>query len=110
MSHKYKTPSNKFFKKLYKLCKPGSHFICLCEGAYHKIAVKIENNGFEIRDCIGILYYNKYIHGIISRKRCKGTIAENVMKYGTGGINIDGCRIGNNAGWKYPKGAGGVPY
>jgi site-specific DNA-methyltransferase (adenine-specific) len=31
----------------------------------------------------------------LCRKPTEGTIAENVLKYGTGGINIDGCRVGN---------------
>jgi len=29
----------------------------------------------------------------VARKPLIGTVAENVLKYGTGGINIDGCRI-----------------
>lgn len=29
----------------------------------------------------------------VARKPLCGTVAENVLKYGTGGINIDGCRI-----------------
>jgi len=35
------------------------------------------------------------------------TIAENCLKWGTGGLDIDGCRVGENAGWSYPKGRGG---
>jgi len=35
------------------------------------------------------------------------TIVENVLKWGTGGLNIDASRIGNNPGWTYPNGAGG---
>lgn len=32
------------------------------------------------------------------------SIAENVMKWGTGGINIDGCRVGNGAKkWETPR-------
>jgi site-specific DNA-methyltransferase (adenine-specific) len=31
---------------------------------------------------------------ILARKPLEGTIAENVLKYGAGGINIDGCRVG----------------
>ena len=31
---------------------------------------------------------------VLARKPLEGTVAENVLKYGTGGINIDGCRIG----------------
>lgn len=30
---------------------------------------------------------------IMARKPLDGTVAENVLKWGTGGINIDGCRI-----------------
>jgi len=30
---------------------------------------------------------------IVARKPCEGSITENVMKYGVGGINIDECRI-----------------
>ena len=29
----------------------------------------------------------------LARKPFKSTVAENVLKYGTGGINIDGCRV-----------------
>ncbi len=29
----------------------------------------------------------------ITRKPVEGTVAENVLKHGTGGINIDECRI-----------------
>jgi DNA modification methylase len=31
---------------------------------------------------------------IVARKPLAGTVAENVEQYGTGGINIDGCRVG----------------
>lgn len=31
---------------------------------------------------------------IVARKPLIGTVAENVQRYGTGGINVDGCRIG----------------
>ncbi len=38
-------------------------------------------------------------------------IAQNVLKYGTGGLNIDGCRVvfqNKEDRWEYPKGAGGI--
>ncbi len=44
---------------------------------------------------------------ILARKPLDGTIAENVLKHGTGALNIDGCRVGDNAGWSYPNGRGG---
>jgi site-specific DNA-methyltransferase (adenine-specific) len=34
---------------------------------------------------------------IVARKPFKGTVAANVLKYGTGAINIDGCRVGTDA-------------
>jgi len=44
---------------------------------------------------------------ILARKPLEGTVAENVQRYGTGALNIDGSRIGTNAGWSYPNGRGG---
>jgi site-specific DNA-methyltransferase (adenine-specific) len=34
---------------------------------------------------------------IVARKPLQGTVAANVLKYGTGAINIDGCRVGNES-------------
>jgi len=33
---------------------------------------------------------------IVARKPLEGTVAENVLKHGTGGINVHGCRIGTS--------------
>jgi len=30
---------------------------------------------------------------VIARKRFRGTVAENVLRHGTGAINVDGCRV-----------------
>ena len=35
---------------------------------------------------------------VVARKPLVGTVAQNVARYGTGAINIDGCRIGDGAG------------
>ena len=32
----------------------------------------------------------------VARKPLNGTVANNALKYGTGGINIDACRVGMN--------------
>jgi site-specific DNA-methyltransferase (adenine-specific) len=32
----------------------------------------------------------------LARKSLEGTVADNVLKWGVGGINIDGCRVANN--------------
>ena len=34
---------------------------------------------------------------VMARKPFSGTVADNVLEWGTGGINIDGCRIGYSA-------------
>jgi DNA modification methylase len=34
---------------------------------------------------------------IVARKPLVGTVAENVLTHGTGGINVDGCRVGTEA-------------
>ena len=33
---------------------------------------------------------------VMARKPFKGSVAENVLEHGTGGINIDGCRVGTD--------------
>lgn len=33
---------------------------------------------------------------VLARKPLSGTVAQNVLQYGTGGINIDGCRVGTS--------------
>ena len=43
---------------------------------------------------------------IVARKPLTGTVAENVLQWGTGGINIDGCRVGTET-ITYAKGCGG---
>ena len=38
------------------------------------------------------------------------TVAANVLKWGTGGINIDACRVGTNPGYKYRADANGTTF
>ena len=43
---------------------------------------------------------------VVARKPLQGTVAGNVLVWGTGGLNIDGCRVGTDGGTKgsdYPK-------
>ena len=37
---------------------------------------------------------------IVARKPLVGTVAENVLAHGTGGINVDGCRVGTDGATK----------
>jgi DNA modification methylase len=36
---------------------------------------------------------------IVARKPLVGTVAANVLEYGTGGLNVDGCRVGTGDGY-----------
>jgi site-specific DNA-methyltransferase (adenine-specific) len=102
-----------------RVLKPGGHLLSFSHSrTYHRMAVAIEDAGFEIRDSIMWIYGSGFpkSHNIgkklndyegwgtalkpahepicMARKPLsEKSIAENVLKWGTGGINIDGCRI-----------------
>lgn len=41
----------------------------------------------------------------LARKPLIGTVAENVLEYGTGAINVDGCRVGTEGGTAFGRSA-----
>ena len=101
------------WRKCYELLKPGGHLIAFSGSrTYHRMAVAIEDAGFEIRDQCIWLYGSGFpkSHNIgdgwgtalkpahepmvLARKPLsEKSVSDNVMKHGTGAINIDGCRI-----------------
>ena len=93
------------WKLALQLLKPGGHLLAFGGSrTYHRMAVAIEDAGFEIRDQIMWLYGSGFPKNsnalkpahepvVMARKPLEGTVAENVLKHGTGGINIDACRI-----------------
>lgn len=110
------------WEKVLRVLKPGAYLLAFGgTRTFHRIACAIEDAGFEIRDCIMWLYGSGFPKGlniykstnnekwkgwgtnlkpsyepiIVARKPCENSITENVMKYGTGAINIDGCRVGD---------------
>ena len=109
------------WKECYRVLKPGGHLLSFGGSrTYHRMAVAIEDAGFEVRDQIMWIYGSGFpkSHNIgkkledwegwgtalkpahepicMARKPLsEKSIAENVLKWGTGGINIDGCRIGS---------------
>ena len=115
----YDVPSVEIWRECLRVLKPGGHLLSFGgTRTYHRMVVNIEDAGFEIRDQIQWLYGSGFpkSHNIkegdfkgfgtalkpanepicLARKTLeKGlTVAENVLKYGTGALNIDGCRIG----------------
>ena len=47
---------------------------------------------------------------VVARKPLIGTVAENVLEWGVGGLNIDGSRIGTNPGYKYNADRNGTTF
>jgi len=158
----YDVPSTEIWEECIRVLKPGGHLLSFAGSrTYHRMAVRIEDAGFEIRDQIMWIYgsgfpkshnigkavdkiegnerevvgenpnvrkadsqKNTILEGgfkeddiitkgnsdwegwgtalkpahepiVMARKPLIGTVANNVLEYGVGGINIDGCRIGN---------------
>jgi site-specific DNA-methyltransferase (adenine-specific) len=161
--------SVELWQEVMRVLKPGGHLLAFSGSrTYHRMAVAIEDAGFEIRDQIMWIYGsgfpkshdvskgidkqagvereilgiarmqpdirgNNYAQGqreyggdtvpqfitapataeakqwqgwgtalkpahepiVVARKPLIGTVAANVLTYGTGGLNIDGSRIGN---------------
>ncbi len=101
------------WRKCYELLKPGGHMIAFSGSrTYHRMAVAIEDAGFEIRDQCIWLYGSGFpkSHNIgngwgtalkpahepmvLARKPLsEKSVADNVDKFGTGAINIEACRI-----------------
>jgi len=162
-------PGREVFEECLRVLKPGGHLLALGGSrTYHRLAVAVEDAGFEIRDQIMWVYGSgfpkslnvlkaidksagaerevvaiepnfgaskaedgKQAYGdyagewkvtapatpaarqwqgwgtalkpahepiVMARKPLSGTVAQNVLAYGTGGINVDGCRVGSEGG------------
>jgi DNA modification methylase len=115
-------PSVEIWREVLRVLKPGGHLLSFGgTRTYHRMVVNIEDAGFEIRDQIQWIYGSGFpkSHNIkdgdfkgwgtalkpanepicLARKPLeKGlTVAENVLKYGCGAINIDESRVGTSA-------------
>jgi site-specific DNA-methyltransferase (adenine-specific) len=117
----YDVPSVEVWKEALRVLKAGGHALIACgTRTQHRMVVNIEDAGFEIRDVVSWIYGSGFPKSLNIHKkdeRCpKGwgtalkpacefftlcrkplsekTVAANVLKWGTGGINIDGCRVG----------------
>jgi len=160
----YDVPSVEIWAECLRVLKPGGHLLAFAgTRTQHRMAVRIEDAGFEIRDMIAWVYGSGFpksldvskaidraagverevvgysqgrsgsIHGggqsvgmpdpitapatpeaqqwsgwgtalkpalepiTVARKPLVGTVAANVLEHGTGGLNVDGCRVGVEA-------------
>jgi DNA modification methylase len=107
----YDVPTVEVWAEVLRVLKPGGHLLCFAgTRTQHRMAVRIEDAGFEIRDMIAWVYgsgFPKSHNGpwggtalkpalepiTVARKPLIGTVAANVQQFGTGGINVDGCRV-----------------
>ena len=112
-------PAVDVFAECLRVLKPGGHLLAFGGSrTYHRLAVAVEDAGFEIRDQIMWVYGSGFPKSrnvgkdvpefdgwgtalkpahepiVMARKPPAGTVASNVMEHGTGALNIDGCRVG----------------
>jgi site-specific DNA-methyltransferase (adenine-specific) len=120
----YDVPATDVWAECLRVLKPGGHLLAFAgTRTQHRMAVRIEDAGFEIRDMIAWVYgsgfpksrniagdmdesYNAAVWQgwgtalkpalepiTVARKPLVGTVAANVLQFGTGALNIDACRV-----------------
>jgi site-specific DNA-methyltransferase (adenine-specific) len=116
----YDVPSVAIWEQCLRVVKPGGHLLAFAgTRTQHRMACRIEDAGFEIRDMIAWVYGSGFpkSHNLegdhkgwgtalkpalepitMARKPFSSTVAANVIQYGTGAINVDGCRVGTDCG------------
>lgn len=106
----YSIPSVEVWKECLRVLKSGGHLLSFSgTRTYHRMAVAIEDAGFEIRDTIMWLYGSGFPKSsicalkpacepiVLARKPIKeSSVIKNIEKYGVGGLNIEDCRIEHN--------------
>lgn len=108
----HSVPSIEIWREVLRVLKPGGHVLSFGgTRTYHRMAVAIEDAGFEIRDQLQWLYGSGFPKShnlpggigtalkpanepiVLARKPLIGTVAKSVEMFGTGGLNIDASRI-----------------
>ena len=111
----YDVPATEVWIECLRVLKPGGHLLAFAgTRTQHRMAVRIEDAGFEIRDMIAWVYGSGFpkSHNLadshegwgtalkpaiepitVARKPFPGTVAANVVAHGTGALNIDRCRV-----------------
>lgn len=57
-------------------------------------ALRARSEGFQVRDTLLVLLPGRRVlTAFLCRRPLEGTVAENVLKHGVGGLWIDGCRV-----------------
>lgn len=113
-------PGPSVWKEVFRVLKPGGHLLAFFgTRTYDLGTLAIRLAGFEIRDQIDWVYGSGFPKSLdvskatgdeqwegwgtalkpahepicVARKPLVGTVAENILQFGTGGMNIDDCRV-----------------
>jgi len=125
-------PPVDIWKTLLRSCKPGAPLLAFGHPkTFHRLACNIEDAGWEIRDTISWLFgksmnkgrnIGKAIHSddakkwegysttlkpawepiLLAQKPRRDNFTVNALRFGCGGLNVKGCRIGSSEG-RLPK-------
>jgi len=99
-------PGEEWARECLRVLKPGGHLLSFGgTRTWHRLAVAVEDAGFEIRDSIFWLYGSGFPKHraalkpacepvVMARKPFKGSLTANEAMHGTGALNIDATRIG----------------
>jgi len=105
-------PSQDLWASLIKLVKPGAHMLAFGHPkTFHRLFCYIEDAGWEIRDCISWIHGQGFPKGltigdgqsttlkpswepiVLARRPFHESVVVNIQNHGTGGLNIDRCRV-----------------
>lgn len=98
-------PGPQWAAECLRLLKPGGHLLSFGgTRTWHRLAVAVEDAGFEIRDNLAWMYGSGFPKHranlkpafepiVMARKPFKGGLVPNEERYGTGALSIDSCRI-----------------
>jgi len=100
----YAVPTVELWQEVYRVLKPGAFCLSFCSPElYHRMAVNLEDGGFEIKDMVNWIITTKMAKRnrlkpahepiAVAQKPFKGSIKNNVEKWGTGEIIIKGNKI-----------------
>ena len=109
--HAFEAFSQEWGTEVLRVLKPGGHLLAFASPrTYHRMVCGIEDAGFEVRECVlwvfgqgfpkskngpwgGSALKPAYEPVLMARKPLGGTYEEAWRLYGTGGLNIDACRV-----------------
>lgn len=118
-------PGEDWARECLRVLKPGGHLLAFGgTRTWHRLAVAVEDAGFELRDSIAWHYSTGFPKSydvgkklpewegwgtalkpafepiVMGRKPLsEKTVAANVLEHGTGALNIDACRIETSDTW-----------